>query len=61
MVDNYTRGEKVVFAVPNVLEDDISLADYETRIQECENCFKSVKNYVIQNALMYGAWLCKAR
>jgi len=54
MKDNYTRGEKVV------LEDNISLADYETRIQECENCFKSVENYVIQNAFMYGAWLCKA-
>lgn len=60
MEDNYTRGEKVVFDVPNVLEDDISLADYETRIQECENCFKSVENYFIQNAFMYGAWLCKA-
>ena len=60
MDDNYTRGKKVVFDVPNVLEDDISLAYYETRIQECENCFKSVENYVIQNAFMYGAWLCKA-
>lgn len=34
MKDNYTRGEKVVFDVPNVQEDDISLADYDTRIRK---------------------------
>lgn len=60
MKNNYTRGKRVVFDVPNVLENNISLAESETRIQECEKCFKSVENYVIQNALMYGAWLCKA-
>ena len=45
MVDNYINGERVYFDVPNVLpESDISLAEYETRIKECENCFKTVEN-----------------
>lgn len=60
MKNNCTRGKRVVFDVPNVLEDNISLPEYETRIQECEKCFKSVENYVIQNAFMYDSWLCKA-
>lgn len=61
MQDNYIRGERVHFDVPNVLpEGDVSLAEYETRIKECENCFKTVENYVIQNAFAYGAWLSKA-
>ena len=38
----------------------MSLAEYETRIQECENCFKTVENYVVQNAFVYGAWLSQA-
>ena len=61
MVDNYNNGERFYFDVPNVLlEGDMSLAEYETRIKECENCFKTVENYVIQNAFAYGAWLSKA-
>ena len=61
MEDNYISGERVHFDVPNVLpEGDASLAEYETRIKECENCFKTVENYVIQNAFAYGAWLSKA-
>ena len=61
MEDNYISGERVHFDVPNVLpEGDVSLAEYETRIKECENCFKTVENYVIQNAFAYGAWLSKA-
>ena len=61
MEDNYISGEMVHFDVPNVLpESDVSLAEYETRIKECENCFKTVENYVIQNAFAYGAWLSKA-
>ena len=37
--DNYIRGEGVHFDVPNVLpEGDMSLAEYETHIKECENC-----------------------
>ena len=58
MVDNY---ERIHFDVPNALpEGNISLAEYETRIKECESCFKTVENYVIQNAFMYGAWLSEA-
>ena len=38
----------------------MSFAEYETHTQDCENCFKSVENYVIQNAFSYGAWLSKA-
>lgn len=61
MEDNYISGERVHFNVPNVLtEGDVSLAEYETRIKKCENCFKTVENYVIQNAFAYGAWLSKA-
>jgi len=45
MKDNYIRGERVHFDVPNVLpEGEMSLVEYETRIQECENCFKTVEN-----------------
>ena len=61
MADNLIRGERVYFDVPCVLpESDVSLAECEIRIQECENCFKTVENYVIQNAFAYGAWLSKA-
>ena len=61
MEDKYISGEMVHFDVPNVLpEGDVSLAEYETLIKECENCFKTVENYVIQNAFAYGAWLSKA-
>ena len=49
------------FDVPDVLpEIDISLVDYETRVQECDSCFKSIENYVIENAFMYGMWLSRA-
>ena len=49
MEDNY---------IPNVLpEGDMSLAEYETHIKECENCLKTVENYAIQNAFACGAWL----
>ena len=47
MKDNYISGEleRVYFDVPNVLpEGDVSLAEYETRIKECENCLKTVDN-----------------
>ena len=61
MKGSYISGERVHFDVPNVLpEGDVSLAEYETRIQECENCFKTVENYVVQNAFVYGAWLSQA-
>lgn len=61
MEDNFIRGERVLFDVPNILpEGDVSLAEYETRIKQCENCFKTIENYVIQNAFVYGAWLSKA-
>ena len=61
MKDNYIIGERLHFDVPSVLpKDDVSLAEYETRIQECENCFKTIENYVIQNAFIYGAWLSRA-
>ena len=61
MEDNYIRGERVYFNVSCVFpEGDISLVEYETRIKECENCFKTVENYVIQNAFMYGVWLSRA-
>ena len=61
MKDNYIIGERFHFDVPSVLpKDDVSLAEYETHIQECENCFKTIENYVIQNALIYGAWLSRA-
>lgn len=61
MEDNFIRGESVHFDVPNILpEGDVSLVEYETRIKQCENCFKTIENYVIQNAFVYGAWLSKA-
>ena len=61
MKDNYIIGERLHFDVPSVLpKDDVSLAEYETRIPECENCFKTIENYVIQNAFIYGAWLSRA-
>ena len=61
MEDNYIIGERIHFDVPNVFpEGDVSLAEYETRIKECENCYKTVENYVIQNAFVYGAWLSMA-
>lgn len=57
MEDNYIR-EGGHFDVPNVLpEGNMSLAEYETHIKECENCLKTVENYAIQNAFAYGAWL----
>ena len=58
MKGSYISGERVHFDVPNVLpQGDVSLAEYETRIQECDNCFKTVENYVVQNAFVYGVWL----
>ena len=58
MESNYIRGKRVRFDVPCVLpEGDVSFAEY---IQECENCFKTVENYVVQNAFIDGAWLSKA-
>ena len=61
MKDNFISGERFHFDVPNVLQEgDVSLAEYETRIKECESCFKTVENYAIQNAFAYGAWLSKA-
>ena len=61
MKGSYISGERVHFDVPNVLpEGDVSLAEYETHIQECDNCFKTVENYVVQNAFVYGAWLSQA-
>ena len=61
MEDNYISDEMVHFDVPNALpQGDVSLAEYEAHIKECENCFKTVENYVIQNAFAYGAWLSKA-
>ena len=32
----------------------------EDLIKQCENSFKTIDNYVIQNAFVYGMWLCRA-
>ena len=61
MKDNYIRGKRLHFDVPNVLpEGQVSLAEYENHIKRCDDCFKTVKNYVIQNAFAYGMWLSQA-
>ena len=60
MESNFIRGEVVDFTVPINRPETISLVDYETRIQECDNCFKTIENYVIQNAFLYGMWLSRA-
>ena len=61
MEDNFIRGECVHFDVPNIQpEGDVSLAEYETHIKQCENCFKTIENYVIQNAFVYGMWPSRA-
>lgn len=55
MEENLIRGEKVVVNVPNVFQvGDVSLADYENYIKQCEFSFKTVENYVVQNAFVYG-------
>ena len=61
MKENYITGNRVHFDVPNVLpEGQVSLAEYQHYIKRCDDCFKTVENYVIQNAFMYGAWLSRA-
>ena len=47
MKENYIRGERLHFDVPNVLpEGEVSLAEYEDYIKCCDDCFKTVENYV---------------
>lgn len=61
MKENYIRGEIVHCDVPPVLsEGEVSLTEYEKYIKQCDDCFKTVDNYVVQNAFAYGAWLSKA-
>lgn len=61
MQDNYIRGERVHIDVPNTFpEGEVSLAKYEDCIRLCENSFKTIENYVVQNAFFYGMWLNQA-
>lgn len=61
MKDNYIKGDIIHFDVPNVLpEGQVSLAEYEHYIKRCEDSFKTIDNYVIQNAFVYGMWLSQA-
>ena len=54
MKDNYIRGDRVLVDVPNVFPEG------EVLIKKCKNSFKTIDNYVIQNALVYGIWLSRA-
>ena len=61
MKNNYITGNRVHIDVPNVFpEGQVSLVEYEHYIKRCDDCFKTIENYVIQNAFMYGAWLSRA-
>ena len=61
MKNNYITGNRVHIDVPNVFpEGQVSLVEYEHYIKRCDDCFKTIENYVIQNAFMYGAWLTRA-
>lgn len=47
--------------VPNTFpEGEVSLAMYEDCVRHCENSFKTIENYVVQNAFVYGMWLNQA-
>ena len=61
MKENYIRGKRLHFDVPNLVpEGEVSLVEYENYIKHCDECFKTVENYVIQNAFVYGMWLSRA-
>ena len=61
MKENYIRGERLYINVPNVVpKGEVSLVEYEKYIKYCDSCFKTVENYVIQNAFLYGMWLSRA-
>ena len=61
MEDNYIRGDRVLIDVPNVCpEGEVSLTYYEDLIKQSKNSFKTINNYVIQNAFMYGMCLSRA-
>ena len=61
MKDNYIRGDRVLVDVPNAFpEGEVSLTYYEEDlIKQCKNSFKTIDNYVIQNAFVYGMWLSR--
>ena len=55
---NYIRGDRILVDDPNVFpEGEVSLAHYEDLIKWCENSLKTIDNYVIKNAFVYGMWL----
>ena len=61
MKDNYIRGQVLHFDVPNVFaEGEVSLIDYEKHLKQCHDSFKTVDNYVVKNAFLYGKWLSQA-
>ena len=61
MKENYIGGERLPFDFPNVVpEREVSLIEYENYIKHCNYCFKTVENFVIQNAFVYGRWLSRA-
>ena len=48
MKENYIRRERLHFDVPNVVpEGEVSLIEYENDIKHCNDCFRTVENYVI--------------
>lgn len=61
MENNYIRGQMLHFDVPNVFpEGEVSLIDYEKHLKQCHDSFKTIDNYVVKNAFLYGKWLSEA-
>ena len=61
MKDNYISGQMLHFDVPNVFpEGEVSLIDYEKHLKQCYDSFKTIDNYVVKNAFLYGKWLSQA-
>lgn len=61
MENNYIRGKIIHFHVPSVFpEGEVSLVDYEMHLKHCQKSFKTIDNYVVKNAFLYGKWLSQA-
>ena len=61
MKDNFIRGRMLHFDVPNVFpEGEVSLIDYEKHLKQCHDSFRTIDNYVVKNAFLYGKWLSQA-
>lgn len=53
--------ERLRCDVPTVFsQGQLPLDKYIDYINQCESSFKTIENYAIQNAFVYGMWLSRA-